>query len=174
MIVDLVPVSTRTVSWTVLLCLGLPMALTLVTMLAVRADAAGVAKMTVIVAALAAPVAIALLWNLSRNELRVAGDNVEIKAGLYRLTLARADLDFAQSRVVDRKGLRELSPAWRTNGIALPGYQAGWFKLRNGAKAFHLVTGPVVLAVPTARGIWLVLSPRDPAAFRQAVDAPEA
>ena len=45
----------------------------------------------------------------------------------------------------------------RTNGIAFPGYQSGWFRTRSGVKAFVVRSGPTCVAVPTTRGFVLLL-----------------
>jgi len=57
-------------------------------------------------------------------------------------------------------------PKWRTNGIGLPGYKAGWFKLRNGERALLFVNDPHrVVYIPTTDGYSLLLSVQEPERF---------
>ena len=53
----------------------------------------------------------------------------------------------------------ELKPARRTNGIGLPGYSEGWFKLANGERALLFVSDKVnVVYIPTREGYSVLLS----------------
>jgi len=67
------------------------------------------------------------------------------------------------------EGLREegeLRPKWRRMGTGLPGYQAGWFRLRNGEKALLYLTDRTrAVYIPTTAGYSLLLSPADPDGF---------
>ena len=57
----------------------------------------------------------------------------------------------------------ELRPRWRTNGVAIPGYQSGWFKLRNGERALLFVRDKRrVVYVPTSEGYSLLVSVDEP------------
>lgn len=48
-------------------------------------------------------------------------------------------------------------------GTGLPGYRAGWFRLRNGEKALLYVTdGSRAVYIPTNRGYSLLLSSQNP------------
>ena len=51
-------------------------------------------------------------------------------------------------------------------GTGLPGYQAGWFRLRNGEKALLYLTDRArAVYIPTTAGYSLLLSPADPDGF---------
>jgi hypothetical protein len=57
-------------------------------------------------------------------------------------------------------------------GTGLPGYSAGWFSLRNGEKALLFVTDRSrVVRIPTRDGYSLMVSPRHPQAFMEALRA---
>ncbi len=161
--IDMVPVSTRTQVLTLVFAVGLPVALTVAVMLFSRGD--GLLKWSLIVGLLAAPVGLGLLWNMSRSEVRIVGGRLEIRAGFYGNRVPVADLNPGEAILLpgDRQGAHQ--PRWRQNGIGLPGYRAGWFKLRNGASAFLLMTGPEGVAVPAKDGTWVLLSPQRPAEF---------
>ena len=66
----------------------------------------------------------------------------------------------------------ELLPARRTMGTGLPGYQSGWFRLKNGEKALlYLTDRTKAVYVPTTEGYGLLLSPDDPDGFLGALAA---
>ena len=95
----------------------------------------------------------------------VSNDGLMIK-GEYSQSIRLRDLDLSKAEVVDLAQRSELRPALRTNGVGLPGYQAGWFKLRNGQKALlYLTTRNEVVYLPTNDGYTLLLSVIDPSAF---------
>ena len=95
-------------------------------------------------------------FELSAEGLRIVGD-------LYGRTIGASDLRGGASRIVDLDAERELAPAARTMGTALPGYRAGWFRLRNGDKALlYLTDTHRVVYVPTRLGYSLLLSATDP------------
>jgi hypothetical protein len=64
--------------------------------------------------------------------------------------------------------LPQYQPKWRTNGTAIPGYRAGWFKLRNGEKALMFVTETTdVVYLPTREGYSVLMSVTNPDEFLQ-------
>jgi hypothetical protein len=70
------------------------------------------------------------------------------------------------ARRVDLGSQVELRPKWRRMGTGLPGYQAGWFRLRNGEKALLYLTDRTrAVYIPTTAGYSLLLSPADPDRF---------
>ncbi len=63
----------------------------------------------------------------------------------------------------------------RTNGIGLPNYQSGWFRLANGSAALLFVTDwSRAVVVPTTEHFDLLVSPADPQAFLTALNRPNA
>ncbi len=66
----------------------------------------------------------------------------------------------------------ELKPFLRTWGIGMPGLASGWFRLRNGGKAFCIVTERRRVTVLRADdGTWILLSLADASALRGALAA---
>jgi hypothetical protein len=54
----------------------------------------------------------------------------------------------------------------RTNGTALSGHQAGWFRTGGGRKALVFLRDPrQAIVIPHREGYLLMLSPADPEAF---------
>jgi hypothetical protein len=98
-------------------------------------------------------------FELSEEGLRLRGD-------LYGRLIPASALRGGAARIVDLRTERELAPQFRTMGTAVPGYRAGWFRLRNGAKALlYLTDGTRAVHVPTTAGYDVLLSPRAPERF---------
>jgi hypothetical protein len=90
----------------------------------------------------------------------------------YGRTIPSGQIRGQDARRVDFAAEPELAPKWRTMGTGLPGYQAGWFRLRNGEKALlYLTDRSRAVYVPTTAGYSLLLSPADPERFLSAVRA---
>lgn len=100
---------------------------------------------------------------IGRGSVEVSPGNMRIKAPLYGRSIPLTSLIPEQARVIDISRENELRPKWRTNGIGLPNYAAGWFKLQNGEKALLLVTDKKkVLYLPTRDGYSILLSAVEP------------
>ncbi len=100
----------------------------------------------------------------SRFEVRP--DGLRLEGDLYGRLVPRSQLRVDLARRVDLTREVELRPGGRRIGTALPGYQAGWFRLRNGEKALlYLTDRQRAVYVPTTAGYSLLLSPADPDGF---------
>jgi Bacterial PH domain len=96
----------------------------------------------------------------------VSAEGLRLRGDFYgRMIPARA-LRLADARAVDLHSEPALAPAVRTGGTGISGYQAGWFRLRDGERALLYVTDPTRVAyVPTTEGYAVLLSVADPAAL---------
>jgi hypothetical protein len=123
----------------------------------------------VLFAAAASLLVTALGSRRARYELSPAG--ISLRGDLYgRRLIPASDLRGGAARIVDLDREPELSPQWRTMGTGLPGYKAGWFRLRNGEKALVSLTNlQHAVYLPTTRGFVLLLSPAQPDRFLAAV-----
>ena len=102
-------------------------------------------------------------WHM-RFEVSAGGLN--IAGGLYGRTIPAESLLIGQAQRLDLEESREYRPRWRTNGVGLPGYWVGWFKLRNGDKALLFVTDTRgVVHIPTTESYSLLLSVTEPEGF---------
>jgi hypothetical protein len=102
-------------------------------------------------------------FEAGKEGLRIAGD-------LYGRTIPLNALHLSESRNVDLAKDVELAPTLRTNGAALPGYAAGWFRLKNGEKALLFVTDRHRLFYcPTGEGYSVMLSVADADGLRKAL-----
>jgi hypothetical protein len=83
----------------------------------------------------------ALMLAMARRAVLLDGDMLVVRAGLHTRRVPVASLAPEHARVVDldeRTGLRPLLKTW---GMAMPGFQAGWFRQREGLrKVFCLLT----------------------------------
>lgn len=105
-------------------------------------------------------------FDITASDLRIRGD-------WYGRTIPRHALRAAEARRVDLAAAPEFRPRWRTWGTGLPGYQAGWFRLANNAKALvYLTDRQKAVYIPTVKGYSLLLSPADPDGFLAALNHP--
>lgn len=103
------------------------------------------------------------------TRFELSAEGLRIGRTMYGRTIPWANLELAQARVVNLHETPSLQPVLRTNGIGLPGYQAGWFELREG-KALLFVTDPkLVVAIPTREDYTLLLSVKNPQDFLHAL-----
>lgn len=103
---------------------------------------------------------------LRRHRIVLGSNSIEIATSFYTRRLAVAEFDLQRARVVDLRERTELKPLFKTNGMRLPGFASGWFRLRNRSKAFVATTGGSrVLWLPTRNGYDLLLQPRHPKAL---------
>jgi hypothetical protein len=102
-------------------------------------------------------------FEVSPGGLRLHGD-------WYGRSIPAGQIRGQDARRVDFTAEPGLAPKWRTMGTGLPGYQAGWFRLKNGEKALlYLTDRSRAVYVPTTAGYSLLLSPADPNGFLSAV-----
>ena len=135
----------------------LPVAIAVFAVLQVREEAMSPAMMLVVQGAVAASVLL-LLLPMWRREASFDGRRLRVKATFYTREAPLSDFDLAAARVVDLREHTGLRPLLKTNGFALPGFQAGHFRLRDRRKAFCMVTDPSrVLVLPHADGrVWML------------------
>ena len=96
----------------------------------------------------------------------VTSEGLRLRGDLYGRLIPRSQLRLEEARRVDLASERDLQPKWRTMGTGLPGYQAGWFRLRSGEKALlYLTDRSRAVYIPTTEGYSLLLSPVDPDGF---------
>lgn len=126
----------------------------------------------IIIAINAALIAVFVWFGISarRTRFEVTGAGLRIHAAMYGRTIPGSVLEVDRARHVDMRQEPELRLALRTNGIGLPGYGAGWFRLKNGAKALAFLTDQrSVVYLPTREGYSLLLSVAEPEAFLDAI-----
>jgi hypothetical protein len=77
-----------------------------------------------------------LIYVATRNEITLRDGTIHLKGGSYHERVPLAAITGA--RIVNLARDRAVAPATRENGMRLPGYQVGWYTLRDGTWAFVL------------------------------------
>ena len=96
----------------------------------------------------------------------VSPDGLRLRGDLYGRLIPGSQLRGGAARALDLRTEDALAPKFRTLGTAVPGYRAGWFRLRNKEKALLYVTDPSrVVYLTTTAGYAVLVSVADPAAF---------
>lgn len=100
-----------------------------------------------------------LLLGARKADFSLSPEGLRIAAHLYGRRIPADALLLNQARVVDLDQEPAFQPKRRTNGIGLPGYQAGWFRLRDGEKALlFLPDRSRVVYLPTTKGYAVLMS----------------
>ncbi len=108
-------------------------------------------------------VAFALSRLMRRHSLRLDSDSLEITTTFYRRRFSIDQLDLAKARVIDLAEHTAFKPIMKTNAMIVPGFNSGWFRLRNRERAFVATSdGPRVLLIPTHAKFNLLLQPMQP------------
>lgn len=107
-----------------------------------------------------------LAWSMQHAEFMVSNDGLRLQGDLWGRTIPLKSLKLEEAVVTNLNTDKDHQPKWRTLGTGLPGYAAGWFKLRNGTKGLLYVTDRTRVArIPTTEGYEVMLSVNDPAAL---------
>ena len=92
----------------------------------------------------------------------VNDQGLRISRALYGRFIPREEIAVDGVRVMNLDTDSGYRPKSRTNGIGLPGYAEGWFKLQNKEKALMFVTDRSrVVYIPTTKGYSVMLSVRE-------------
>lgn len=111
-----------------------------------------------------------LIWALKRHVVALEGNTLVVKAAMFSRRIDTGTLDLERVRVVDLAEHVELKPTLRSLGMALPGFKAGWYRMRNGGNGFYLLTAQRrVLWLPARSGTDLLLSLEQPQALLSAL-----
>lgn len=111
-----------------------------------------------------------IVYTSRHTTLHVSAAGLTIKGGFYGRTIPLAALDTAHARIIRFDTNPDLAPRGRTNGIGMPGYTSGWFKLANGEKALLFMTRRTSLVhVPTKEGYSVIVSIESAQAFIDAL-----
>lgn len=107
-----------------------------------------------------------LAWSMQNVRFTVSNEGLRLQGDLWGRLIPLTSLKLDEAVAINLNTDKDHQPKWRTMGTGLPGYSAGWFKLRNGAKALLYVTDRTRVArIPTTEGYTVMLSVGDPAAL---------
>lgn len=113
-----------------------------------------------------------LLLSMRRRSVELRDGVLDVRGAMFRKRIAASELDLQRARIVDLQEHTELRPFIKTNGMSLPGFHVGHFRLReNLGKAFCLLTDRRrVLWLPARDGkSQLLLSLEQPQALLDAL-----
>jgi hypothetical protein len=115
-------------------------------------------------------IVIATLIGARTAQFEVSPEGLRLRGDLWGRMIPADQLRTDMAARVDFTAQPDLAPRRRTLGTGLPGYSAGWFRLRNGQKALlYLTDRSRAVYVPTTSDYSVLLSPEDPDAFLQAL-----
>ena len=106
-----------------------------------------------------------LYWS-KHTRFQIQNSEIHFDAGLYSKSISLQDIDVSSMGLLDYEQAPALKPRVRINGIGLPGYKSGWYRLANEEKALLYVTDESkMLAFKTLEGYWVFMSVMDPTSF---------
>ena len=113
-----------------------------------------------------------LAWRIRCAGVALNAQAIGIDTGFSTRLVALQRLAPRGMREVDLKQRPELRPLLRTLGLGLPGFNGGWYRLRDGRKALCLVTErDRVTVLEDDVGLVYLLSLADPEPLRRALSA---
>ncbi|MBU1436916.1 MAG: hypothetical protein KJ930_04125 [Gammaproteobacteria bacterium] len=80
-------------------------------------------------------------WWVSDNKVQFVENNLQIQAGFYQTTITDLSLPETSIDVLTATELGPLTPKNAVNGIHLPNYRVGWYRLQNNELAFVMLIG---------------------------------
>lgn len=108
--------------------------------------------------------------SIARRAVVLERDGLRIRAGINALQVPIDAIDLGSAAVIEPAQHPGLRPMIKTFGTAMPGYQAGHFRLRDRGPAFVLLTAPgKVVLLPLRDGKRVLLSLRHPESLLQAL-----
>ena len=111
-----------------------------------------------------------LAWSMQNVRFTVSNEGLRLQGDLYGRLIPLQSLKLDEAVVTNLNTDTDHQPARRTMGTGLPGYSAGWFKLRNGTKGLLYVTDRTRVArIPTTDDYSIMLSVNDPSALIEAL-----
>lgn len=159
--------------WLLGLMMGLPM---LVAVLGIGLSHNAQRPATLLVGALVGMVFLVtflvLGWATKRRAIAIDDGALDVLATFYRRRVPVQDIDLDKARIIDLREHAEWRPRLKTNGYALPGLSAGWFRTRDLTSLFCMVTDRQrVLVLPLRAGGAMLLSAERPTELLNALRA---
>ena len=110
-------------------------------------------------------------YSARNNKFEVSDQGLRIKGGIYGRFIPKEAIAGKNIKIIDLNAYPEYKPRIRTNGIGLPGYSEGWFKLKNSEKALLFVTDrSSVVYIPTKQDYSVLLSVSDSEEFCRSME----
>jgi hypothetical protein len=107
-----------------------------------------------------------LAFTVGKASFEVSDAGLRLRGDLWGRLIPAQSLQVAQARIINLQHENSYQPSSRTMGTALPGHQAGWFRLNNGEKALvYLTSRDQVVYLPTTEGYAVLMSVPQPEVF---------
>jgi hypothetical protein len=112
-----------------------------------------------------------IAWSMQHARFTVSNDGLRLQGDLWGRTIPLKSLKLDEAVATNLNTDTDHQPKWRTMGTGLPGYAAGWFRLRNGMKGLlHVTDRTRVVRIPTTEGYTVMLSVAEPQALIDALN----
>jgi len=109
-------------------------------------------------------------YSARKTKFVINNEGLRIKGALYGRSIAKDSLVTQEVRIMNLFENTSYRPRIRTNGVGLPGYLEGWFRLKNKEKALLFLTNrEQVVYIPTKDSYSILLSVTNPELFLQEV-----
>ena len=106
-----------------------------------------------------------LYWS-KHSRFSIESGKLVIDAGFYSRQIELKDIVPDTIGLVSFEHAPALRPTLRINGIGLPGYKAGWYRVASGEKALlHMTSQDSMLGFKTRQEYWVILSIAQAEAF---------
>lgn len=111
-----------------------------------------------------------VLYYAKNSTVRLDDNQLVIKGGLYGRAIPLSELNLEEAQVVNLNRDRAFKLRSRRNGVGLPDYNSGWFRLEDGQKVLAFITDQrEVVYIPTENGYSLMLSLENPSRFLESI-----
>lgn len=111
-----------------------------------------------------------LAWSMHSRQVELLADTLRVRRWPIPRGFALDSLDLEHARVADLRQDSALQPTVKLIGSRLPGFRSGWFRLRDGHRAYVLSTSSSRhLYLPRQDGSALLLGVERPEALLQAL-----
>ena len=99
------------------------------------------------------------LWGAFHSNVTIEGGSIRLQVPIYPVAIPLDSIDAERTKILNLESHHELKPAIRTNGLGVPGYWLGHFRLKNGHRArLALTTRSSAAYVPVDERTALLIS----------------
>lgn len=107
----------------------------------------------------------------ANSSVTIGPSSVDLRLPLYSRSIPLADVVADSVRTVTLEKGDDYRLTWRTNGLAVPGYQLGWFRTAKVGAVLAAVTHGPNVAWQTRKDFGVILSVEDPDTLLAALGA---